>query len=486
MIQFTRIYNSYGSLVRSLLSRLAIVSVCFTLVACPKKEPWDCAASESVSNKHDNATRITPIIQIDGTPSMQGFVQNIRRDNYGPFFDDQGRPIADPNGRSIFNRTLRLIDDTFAAFPKSESPKYYRFGTKREDKSFGNKSDKARYPNFYGDYFLDKDKYHYLGDAKIDKAIIPVDGDVSDEISIIVTDLYQQNAVISDVIASLRKHYLEKQYAVGVIALKSQFDGTVYDINLGGNSQDYRTSDQYPQKFRPFYLLVLGTYDNVSRFFDTFKDKSKNVGLNFAENKFVIFSSLLVKETSMLNITKPTLDNNGIERQFTINDGQVMIEVKNEQTIDRLMITNKAKDMEKINYQVDYQPLSYTLPIRPESIEFKIQGDFNNNTKDFSPDQNIDKIFNLGNAKFLNNRLLTFEANLNTNEMQTGVYKFIVDLIPRKVESPKWWKEQNLSENDQFDGSRTYNLFPFLQDLSDLTIKSQQPIGHFCYILHKK
>ncbi|MFN9965212.1 MAG: hypothetical protein ACK52F_00370, partial [bacterium] len=85
------------------------------LVGCPSPKPenWSCpelstpTVTAKISSNPDKPEKI--IIQIDGTPSMKGFV-------------------SDRNSRYI--RTLRLLRSaTNTAFPVTPSPTFYVFGT---------------------------------------------------------------------------------------------------------------------------------------------------------------------------------------------------------------------------------------------------------------------------------------------------------------------------------------------------------------------
>ena len=69
---------------------------------------------------------------------------------------------------------------------------------------------------------------------------------------VIVTDLFQQNSDISLLVTQLRKKYIEKGLEVGLLGLRSQFDGTVYDIGPSSASMPYESDPKDPGTFRPF------------------------------------------------------------------------------------------------------------------------------------------------------------------------------------------------------------------------------------------
>ena len=83
---------------------------------------------------------------------------------------------------------------------------------------------------------------------------------------VIVTDLFQDNRDLTVLVSQIKKHYIQKGYEVGILGLRSEFDGTVYD--LGDAPLSYQSTPENPETFRPFYLLVLGRHADISYYFD--------------------------------------------------------------------------------------------------------------------------------------------------------------------------------------------------------------------------
>lgn len=441
--------------------QVTMMIFCLSLAACaPKQITKDCDLPGIWVETEEVNSSITPIIQIDGTPSMQGFV-------------------TIPTSRYI--RTLRLIDTVVTtAFANSQPPQYYRFGMARSRFTDESSSLSAQKPWFY-DRTLEK-----LLDADLDVAIAPVEGNPREQISIIIVDLYQQDGEIARVLNSLRVNYLEKGLAVGILAVKSEFDGIVYDIGLNNESVQYRTTQNQPEGFQPFYVLVLSTYENVAHFFDRIKTASQSEGLNFTDDKFVIFYPRFLSEPLRLNIDpNPGNFNNvdGIRRLHTINDGNVMVSVGDRQTTEILMLTNPNSQDKKIPYQIPYQGLPYLLPINDIQVEVS-PSIYNSEDRSFVP-------FNPNPIQFHNWNIdgnkLNFDINFNTRVMTSGVYWFTVDLSPKSLQSPPWWTEWNLRENEPFKGGTTYNLLPFMENLKKLNLELHQDtgMGRLCYLLHQ-
>ena len=455
--------------------QLGIATLCLTLAACVPSEKWECPSlqrdNHPVEKKSDF---ITSIIQIDGTPSMQGYV-NI------------------PNSRYI--RTLNLIDDAvLTAFLKSEV-KYYRFGVDRQPLTDQNSSRLAQNPEFYprSNDNLSPDLPHFK-ESQIDKVIEPIDPTIGNDLYIIVTDLYQsliqKDAQNNRGLKTIKERYLLQGYSVGILGVKSEFDGMIYDVGYDGQSYDYITDLDNYQTFHPFYIIVLGKYENIVSFFNQMKRSSKSQGLNFPDDQYVIFYPHLVEKTSFLNIN---LDNkqlpSGIKRLTPGHSYEriVMLRITNPQTTERLKIDDSFDGSEPIKYEVPYSRLPYTLPLKlPPKLDIKGRK-FDRQTKTFVDSPTLEDIIQFPNLQIQENKI-SFNTVFKSKEMSKGVYQFQVDALPSGFEQQVWWTKWNFSENN-FDGAKTYNLLPFLQNLSDTTlniVKSQKnAIGRFCYVVQK-
>lgn len=463
------------------------------LVGCPSPKPenWSCpelstpTVTAKISSNPDKPEKI--IIQIDGTPSMKGFV-------------------SDRNSRYI--RTLRLLRSaTNTAFPVTPSPTFYVFGTQRLKEPINHQSAETAW--FYSGGRPE------LRDAATHKIIAPQKTDPPNSLYVIVTDLYQEKAQWEDLVAQLKDNYLLKDgYAVGIIAVKSEFLGDIYDVGLD--------NIRYPsvKTNHPFYILVLGRYSQVKQYFDKIKSESQNTGLDFPAENFVIFSTQIFEKPALLQIndneqptpssSSPTSDNpqkSGIRRVEVINDGRIVIKkVENPQNVERLIIpsqtSNDSPKETSLKYRLNYNPLPYTLPLG-NSASYQLNGDsdFNNNTKEFKkldPQSSLIPL-QLTNWQSTNNQL-EFNAliNLDNNPQGIGVYRLIFDVFPEKIsgssrpyQAPSWWKDWSFGENEIFAGDRTYNLQPFLYNLGDTTFriienKPNVALGRLCFIIHKK
>ena len=242
----------------------------------------------------DISDRLVARIYFDATLSMQGFV------------------VPDS---THYTRICSSLESVIVSGWKDETVNFFRFGEKVEpiDRSTYLQ---AGYESFYEQAHIFRKTYieevirheeqfvKVRGEAgntpedETERNVNDTPEDVTEgitpkepeeELVIIVTDLFQDDSDITLLIDHLKEKYIKKGREVGLFGLRSQFDGTVYDIGIGeGSSLRYRSNPGNPETFRPFYLLVLGKHADIAHYFDRLK-------LNgFSEAETIIFSRYLV------------------------------------------------------------------------------------------------------------------------------------------------------------------------------------------------
>lgn len=437
-----------GAICLSLLLTSCVTAINVPDPSVPADSPTPPLSSQPVSIS----------INLDGTPSMLGFVR-----------------IAD----SHYVQTLRLLDRAVnAVFSNSQSKKYYRFGSKQIEMKGEKSSIKAQREDFYDP------TAPALLETQIDNLIPTSSSNSSNKLSIIVTDLYldPQKPYYDKVLGTIKENFQKnKNYAVGLLAVRSEFDGIIYDIGIQDRNQQYKSVPQKPETFRPFYVMVLGDYDLIVRYFDYLKGDG-DIGLK--HEQFAIFYPRIAEKKIFLDISdnppKPNLPK-GVERPITINNGEIEVTVKNPNLVERLMITGKVSDA--IKYEVPYSPLPYTLPFKPR-LDIKSEK-FNNINKKFEKSSQTIEV----NAENIKNNIMQ-NTLTNLDSIPSGVYKFTANLKIQDIQEPSWWKEWDFAEN-KFNPTKTYNLYPFLKDVKKATVENIEQnnndnIGQFIYVIHKK
>jgi hypothetical protein len=437
---------------------LGAIATVFLLSSCgPQQQQVSCdlpvPKAAAVSLNPSAAIHLS--VLIDGTPSMQGYVNGL------------------PDSR--YNKTLRLIDSASSTgWNRAEtSVKYYRFGTQKQP--------------------IDRETYlraqlpaFYQGGANF--SVSRIDAALSepspDGLSAIVTDLYQKDADVRLVQNQLAQRYLEKGYAIGVLAVKSEFKGSIYDVGLTGQSFTYSTASKSPQSFHPFYVILLGSYGNINRFFEQLKRN----GLSDVEHQFEIFYPQPIQQPAML-------DPNGIKgnsrkdliQPKALNDGQVVIRKKNAQDPVQFFVMSSKTQPTPLPVEVSYKPLDNVLPLEPTAIALKATAEqYQKKSKSF---QTINtQGVQLSDWK-VEPQSIQFQSKFQADALDQGIYRFTFDASPSDLAEPDWWTAWNASEGS-LSGEKTNNLLPFLRGLRLSTVelmKQQNPvIARICYAVQKK
>ena len=430
------------------------------------------------------SSKVVASIYVDATESMQGFVQQGSTTRYARLLDgivgglDQG-----------------WKQDEIVVYPFGE-----KVGGKITRENFGQVKTV--------DFYRTKKDFNF---THIEEAIKHSQA-AQDNLTIIVTDLYQKQGEIDKVLPVLKQKYLNSKnprFSVGIFAHRSEFDGMIYDVGFerqgqGQGQSFFYTTNKKPSdkdKYRPFYLIVLGTQSNVEAFFDSLKktEKAKQARLDNAE--WIIFSPEIVRSIAVLNqsnssIITPESKNDEstrrpLERVSGINSSAGTIRVAQEykESVELLKITKLTSKKSSIKNEVNYTPLPYTLisDFAPQT-EVNV---FNDQQKKFVPsdDTRLKKALKLESiTPDDKNQQLTFSTVIDSSAINPGIYQFTVSLKAKLGEAP-WWKSWNGTEEivSKKEGFKTYNLLHFLTSIQRGMSQSSDPtIGKFCYVIKKE
>ena len=286
---------------------------------------------------------------------------------------------------------------------------------------------------------------------------------------VIVTDLFQDNRDLTVLVTQLKEQYIQKGYGVGLLGLRSEFDGTVYD--LGGAPLPYRSTPENPETYRPFYLLVLGRQADIAHYFD------RLITNGFTDAQTIIFSRYLVS---------PLLSFDGTEKINTDNLNRKIINPEYSQTsrLKQYEIVDNSK-FASISAKMKYVPLPHAMSFDSDMFEVPIiaKGNDDEETKISKAETCLKVIPTLSENSDGNE--LNVEFRLDSQSLpRKAVYLYEVTLIPKvdTFQAPNWCSEWDMG--DERNGAKTLNLVNFVRDLSLVTAQMHRPqiaIFH-CYI----
>lgn len=438
----------------------ALLIVISLLVGACSKKNQKCSIPQASDQENfaKPTEKLITDVYFDSTLSMQGFVQTSSFSYY-----QQLIPLLE---RSVINSGGQI--------------NFYKFGTVvKEDKLPGRAFREASKPDFYSESNLTS------------KTVIQnvLDKANTEHLTVIVTDLFQEESDIEILSSKIKEKFIARNLAVGILGIKSQFKGMIYDV---GPLQDkFQYEQEISNKMRPFYLLALGKRSDVARYFD---DLSLTEMSSFPEIKSLILSSNITEKFSpfavtetedikgLNEVTNVLVENGGQDANFkelTVKSGSTHY-LETQIHLQRFPNSTEFSELEAFIGGCSCQ----TNAIKPNGSD---TADQNSSAK---VAENIEEIASSAlkvNADLINDgedtpaknkNKIKLKITVNPERLETQATNcFHISLFAAKNSLPNWVSEWNLSiqqletwkrEKIPFDGSKTYNLHPFLQTLLNL------------------
>jgi len=459
---------------RWFLVALVIISLTScTPVAVKDKLTCEKPVVNSYSSKSDN---LKVAIYVDGSGSMLGYLKD---------------------GKTNYVKALNAIRNVFE-LTGNLPVEYYRIGNPNQ------KITGSEYYTYTGvPVFYDGSNAKFKGvSSPIDAAIIAPAKD-ENKMTVIVTDLEENSGDVTKLNKKIQDAYFnedKKDYAVGIWAIKSEFKGSVYVEELNNLKTFAYNSGNTSEKFRPFYILFLGPYNDIKYYFDQLQ-KIDSQQLIANSNLIIFYPEKIIQNISTLE-TLPVSIPKLVTRPISLIKDRVSV-TKDNTPSELLQIENRQKESFTIDYSVPFSPAQYSLFIDTDknSITSKVEVEkFDQFDKKFKAvnSSDINSIIKLQNWKIIDKNQLTFSALIEPSKFPNpGVYKFKFDVFTQILQAPIWWKEWDWqARSDDQDGSKTHNLEEFLLGLKNRTETLQTGksnksesnnwlIGRFCYGIQK-
>lgn len=428
-----------GILMKKTILFLLVLSCALALFGCSSKGKGDNKPIPEpeikVLTKTDD---IRMDIYLDGTYSMAGYV------NY-------------PSS-TVYVNAIKEIERTVSSTWRNETIQYIRFGDDFQ---------KLSREQFLG---FDKTAFYNQKDTSLQKVVDSMD---DNNVSIIVTDLFQTDQDIESLMSSLKKKsFADKSKALAIVGVKSQFNGRIYDIGKNKIAFDYKTTNDN-DSYRPFYFLVTGREDDVRTLVLQYQ---KNFGEN--EIRSVIFSRNL-GVNNLLSQDANTISGNDKEAIMA----KINTIVKNKQVMQFRLNMDKAKS--KVNLRMKSEAL---IGKQPDEYKLVVEslGKWDNN----SFQQMDNKGFCDAEIKNFEKRddkadlTMTLRLNPSGIKKREGKYKANLGIIPSKQDYLKslavfddWsFLDSDVNnENIREFGNKTLNISAFMKMLGNLNYEINKP-----------
>ncbi|MEA5577352.1 hypothetical protein [Anabaena sp. UHCC 0451] len=456
---------------------LIVVLIALFLTACNKKEELKCeipnvnAANGQTVGKSNN---LNVAIYVDGSGSMLGYVKD---------------------GETNYVKSLQSLRNLFELTGKLPV-EYYRIGIPMQKISGGEYYSYGGSPIFYDG---SNAKFKAVS-SPIDAAVVPAEKG-QQKMTVIITDLEQNSGDITKLNKRIQDAYFnseKKDYAIGIWAVKSEFNGNVYIQEANKIKTFTYNSGKQADKFRPFYILFIGPVQDIKYYFEQLQKYDANQLL--ASSKLMIFHPHHILDKVSSLETPPTSTPKGITRPLSLVKDGVAASKGNYEV---LQINSGQKDSLTLNYSIPFSPAKYSLLVDTNSLRPKVKAEkFDKFDKKFS---SVDANSEIGSAiEFKDWQIIPQENKLNFAAVfqpnkfpEPGIYKLQFDIVSETLQVPTWWKEWDWqTRSSEADGAKTHNLEEFFMALKikTETMKAEQAkndedkqwlVGRLCYGIQK-
>ncbi len=291
-----------------------------------------------------------------------------------------------------------------------------------------------------------------------------VDAANTDHLSIIVTDLFESDSDWSNVTQKLRDKFFANHLAVAVIGIKNSFYGDIFDVGLNAAKFHYNSWDD-PNRFRPFYLLVMGRDNVVKNFLRKFNERQTLPN----DTGYLLLSE---------NLTETAADFSNFKLE----------EQENFYSDDTLGLDNRVKEFGLDNFNEpasfifswQYEPPLGACPLDLSQVDTFLEI-FSVTGEEWTPIESNDLRVSLMKidkrpSNFFVKVALTPEKSLAEGKLNFVRAKVMPTALGYKL--PPWvelWSVNVDASAKIFDGSKTLNLTRILGSLKDSVFMASRP-----------
>lgn len=423
--------------------RLQLLILCILLTL----NSMGCGSSNKCSvidQVHDNFPAPTSNLQVDifldATLSMKGFTGT--------------------ESFSHYQQIIPLLESSVINNLKGRKA-FYKFGSRAEplpEREFL----QAQKPVFYTDPDVNTR-------TLIENVLEDAD---NGHLTIIVSDLFQDNADVNQLTEKIKSKFIEKNLAVGVLGIKSGFNGQIYDV--GSNNYSFTYSTDGEDTYRPFYILAFGSHASIVAYFDALEQSGVK---KFPVKERIIFSKYLTEKPASYLGGEIKDKKNANELRGTI--------VKNEKNLTDFaeFRIRDGKKPATIEMQLPFSRLSNTVDFKGQlavEVESLVCGPVQQGNSDTAKASRFILSEKVANSIKIDGQLIGsdkigLKLNINSSELgMNTINAFKVTIRPAQATLPAWIDVWDMTDPEieswhknpsEFDGTKTYNLKHFIQSL---------------------
>lgn len=436
---------------KSIVSLLLLGCILF-IGSCSTRETGPLPRGELSEVLKDKSVHIQADVFYDATLSMQGFVN--------------------PGITADYARVLDRLEGSITTGWQGATVTFYRFGTRINELSEREQNNVVR-PAFYNDPEL-------RGVTSMEKVI---DAANIERLTIIVTDLFQNDADVTQLVNKLKDKFLSKDISVGLLGVQSEFNGRVFDVGI--------LRDWFPYSGqRPFYILMIGKHRDIEHLYNSLNIRILN---ELSDKNFVLLSR-------HFSYPLPVFENANVLSKENIDETTNILPHGSKDPRVKQLRIKSGRQQPQLTLLLRRTRLPYTLELDPSAFDSRLIA------------QKVQTIGKRDTIVAYNEAVdaLATEAAISDSSIQlrikvdgsklttTGIYIFDqtihlkdnVNLLPKWISAwdmnvtklPDWRQRPTT-----FEGNTTLNLKKFTLDLFQAIVQTQRPeIAHLFYYIRKE
>lgn len=446
------------------LSLVCIVTIVSFTCGCNSKTLCELPSS-ATDSLPSRSSSLKVDVFLDGTLSMKGFVV--------------------PGITSRYAHVLPILESTVERGWPTGEVVFHKFGT-TVDELPGRDYLKAQQLQFYLDSRINKE-------TQIQNVI---EQSSTDRMTIIVTDLFQTDVDVNLLTREIKQKFIANNLAVGILGIKSEFNGEVYDVGPNNYTFHYESDNTNTATFRPFYILAFGNHADISNYFEV----ALKGGLeSVSEIQAIIFSPYVSETVASFDGSHIT-DTPKLQEISNLLPADLKAD-----HVKQFRIPDASVPLASFTANLNYKPMRYVMSVASPELEAEVTaftcGSLGEVKTDKGPQPltengEVKRAFTIRNARVSGSAIDLTAEIIPAALPGAGVYCFKTILRPKVYSMPDWvsgWDmESGLVEAwkkapKDFNGATTFNLKAFLTNLWENTLQSNRPkVAEFYSYIEKK
>ncbi|GAB1444139.1 hypothetical protein MASR2M39_29850 [Ignavibacteriales bacterium] len=286
-----------------------------------------------------------------------------------------------------------------------------------------------------------------------------------EKISVIITDLFQDQKNLLAVVTNLKESCLKKGLSLAVLGIASEFNGKVYDANVP--PFDYKSDKKDKKTYRPFYAFMIGDDAYLMKFYNNLASKN-----TIYEDKLLLISKNYVKDFKIETV-KPK-ESKGLTKKRKDNADQF-------ESSSFWRLSEKSQIFHVLN---DISLPAYMPPLTTNNVTTVIEKrSFDEKLGVFGKPQLSEDI----KQEKISGNINKFTGFFKTSEsFPKGINSYKIDFIiarDSEVSLPSWVTDFSSDDPTSAKGpNKTLNLDKFISDLIKASWVVFQPKVSITYL----